>query len=105
MTDSAAMRVHVPVAGSQSSASLLARVLLENPVELVPPVSSTLPSARMVRLICRRPYAMDPVGTHTGTAWLRSIVSAVLAGGGPVLAWPPPPTYRTLPCSYMTAEP
>src|SRR5918997_1082954 len=97
-----AIVVQAPVAGSHISAgrtepeASLKPVSMPLPTE-VPPVTSTLPSARTVAFMCRRGYCIEPVHCHP-FAVFRSMVSAVLVGG------PPPPTISTLPGSYITAE-
>src|SRR5918911_3581982 len=91
--------LHRPVAGFQSSAAYTPalRSTSEAPEEL-PPVASTLPFARTVRLFCRRPYAIEPVGVTVGFAPLRLITSAVLVDG-------PPPATRIFPTSYIACAP
>jgi hypothetical protein len=51
-----------------------------NPQRLVPPVTSTVPSGRIVALACRRPISMEPVGVQAGAAAARSMISAVFFG-------------------------
>src|SRR5437763_12553624 len=89
--------VHKPVAGFQSSAAWTAPVGSLKPGLLVPPVTNTSPVGRSVAFICRRGNAIEPVNLHVGVDSLRSMTSAVFVGGLP------PPTYRILPGSYMTA--
>src|SRR5687768_4732217 len=81
---------------SAASTALLVGALLK-PLALVPPVTSTVPSARSVALVWRRATDIDPTRDHV-RAPSRSITSAVAVGE-------PPPTTRIFPASYMTAEP
>ena len=67
--------------------------------EAVPPVTSTLPSGNSVALSMRRAYCMVPAARQLGMAWLRSMTSALFTGGSP------PPTTKTLPGAYITADP
>src|SRR5829696_2860633 len=55
--------VHVLVDGSHRSAAKTGslRSTFGSVERLIPPVASTLPSARMVRLCCRRPTDIDAV--------------------------------------------
>ena len=55
-------------------------------------MASTVPSARTVRLCCRRPVSIGAVGATSGAAPLRSIVSAEAVEG-------PPPATKILPMS------
>src|SRR5947207_13112405 len=91
--------VHRPVAGFQSSAAYTPAFMStsEAPEEL-PPVASTVPSARTVRLFCRRPYDIEPVGVTVGVAPFRLITSAVLVDG-------PPPATRIFPMLYIVWPP
>src|SRR6476660_7003420 len=95
------MLVHISVLGFHSSATLTAPAWSLNPGPLVPPVTSTLPSARMVAFIWRRAKAMLGTVRQAGAPWfgLRSITSADDVGGSP------PPAYRIFPGAYITAEP
>src|SRR5206468_2030024 len=60
MTDALASVDHNPVAGFQRSAANTAPDSSVNPVTLVPPLASTVPSASSVALNCRRGYTIDP---------------------------------------------
>src|SRR5918994_1427706 len=100
------MVVHSPVFGFHSSAWRIAPAWLLNPGALVPPVTSTLPSAKMVAFICRRGNAMLPVLRQAGAAWVRSMTSADAVGALTYCGAPlPPPAYRILPGAYITADP
>src|SRR4029450_7800670 len=74
--------VHVPVDGSHSSAANtgLSRSTFALTDRLIPPVASTLPSARTVRLCWRRPTDMDAVGATPVVPPLTSTTTAVLVG-------------------------
>src|SRR5215204_6803934 len=73
------------------------------PHALVPPVTSTVPSGRMVALVWRRRNAMGATAPQVGLAAARSIISAEFCGKlGQV--FPPPPRYNTS-VSNITAEP
>ena len=87
--------VHVPVAGFHTSAECAGDVSLLKPAPLLPPVTSTRPSGRMVRLFCRRAVPMLPVKFHVGVPALRSMISHVAVGGSP------PPAQRILPTSCV----
>src|SRR5690242_6934143 len=93
--------VHDSVAGSHSSAARTAAFVggLLKPDAFVPPVTSTLPSANIVALLCLRATAIDATERHAPVPALMSITSAEAIGGSP------PPTMKILPTSYMTAEP
>src|SRR6476660_9697980 len=93
------MIVQDSVVGFHSSAECTAPAWSLNPGPLVPPVTSTLPSARSVALVWRRANAMPGTVRQAGEAWLRSITSADAVGGSP------PPAYRILPGAYITADP
>ena len=58
--------VHCSVVGFQSSAAWTAPAGLLNPGELVPPVTSTVPSGNSVALIWRRANAIDPTARQVG---------------------------------------
>ena len=73
--------------------------VLLKPLPEVPPVASTVPSGNKVALSWRRGWLIEPVKRHAGAGAFRSMISAVAVGGSP------PPTTRTLPASYITAEP
>ena len=77
------MVVQLPVAGSHISdsyAGLLGWVFGSS-VPLVPPVTSTLPSASKVALwSLRPPVTIDPVYAQAGVGLFRSIISAVAVG-------------------------
>ena len=87
------MVVQASVAGSHISASNTGVVVLFNPGPLVPPVTSTLPSGRIVAFGCRRAMAIGGTDRQLGIAWFRSITSAALVGGSP------PPSCSTFPSS------
>src|SRR5689334_14403384 len=106
--------VHWFVFGSHSSAALAASagLMSTNPPPVVPPVTSTVPSGRMVEFVWRRANCIEPALVHWGDGWLRSIFSAVAVGADErasgvwaQVALPPPPAYRILPGSYITAVP
>src|SRR6185437_4302759 len=84
--------VHFSLVGFHSSAastrSSVGAVL--NPLALVPPVTSTVPSASKVAFICRRATAIDATERHVPVPDEMSITSAVLVGE-------PPPRVRTSP--------
>ena len=87
--------VHCPVAGFHSSAAYTPALRSTSGApEEFPPVASTVPSARTVRLFCRRPYAIEPVGVAVGVDPFRLIATAVLVDG-------PPPATRIFPTSYI----
>src|SRR5919106_3731494 len=90
--------VHCPVVGFQISAAWTAVPRSLDPVPAPPPVASTSPVGSIVRFRCRRANAIEPVQRQTGADRSRSITSAVLVVR-------PPPAYRILPSSYITAEP
>src|SRR6266508_3542522 len=103
--------VQCPVWGLHTSAAWTAPDRVLKPPALVPPVTSTWPSGRIVAFRCRRAKCIGSVLLQLGPVRFRLIVSAV-AVGAPVLGSvlfqsrvPPPPTYRTVPVSYITAEP
>src|SRR5215207_4927926 len=100
MTALLASVVHSPVAGFQTSAAFVARpsLMLTKPPPLVPPVTSTWPSGRIVEFRCRRETDIGLVFCQAGDAWLRSMTSAVAVGSvasgsgdWPQPVWPPPP--------------
>ena len=76
---------------------------------LVPPVTRTLPSARIVAVWSLRPKAIDPVYFQAGVELFKSIISAVAVGSVvQVVEYAEhvlPPITSTLPSSYMTDEP
>src|SRR3954453_19448040 len=100
MTLLAASVVQPFVAGSHSSAVRGAWPGLRTtkPPPLVPPVTSTCPSGRIVAFMCRRATDIEPALCHEGEVTLRLIFSAVAVGapdfasGVPQLRSPPPPT-------------
>jgi hypothetical protein len=65
----------------------------------------------MVAFMWRRGLAIDPVFCQAGLGELRSIISADAVGaaafgsGVGQLVFPPPPTTRILPASYIMADP
>jgi hypothetical protein len=78
-----AIVVHVPVAGSHISDSYAGSVtvLFGLSVPLLPPVTSTLPSASNVALwSLRPPVTIDPVYCQVGFGLFRSMISAVAVG-------------------------
>src|SRR5689334_22778423 len=85
------------VVGSHTSAAWTAPESVLNPPALVPPVTSTSPSGRIVALRWRRAKCIGSVLVQRGPLALRSIVSAVgvgepdLGSGEPQLRYPPPP--------------
>src|SRR5215207_6206228 len=92
-----ASSVQRPVVGLHTSAACTAPDRSLNPPELVPPVTSTCPSGRIVAFRCRRAWCIASVLVHRGPETLRSMISAV-AVGAPVLGsvvlqfkFPPPP--------------
>src|SRR3989442_10994761 len=87
------------VAGSQISALYTAPLGSLNALELLPPVTRTLPSGRIVAFRYRRPTVIELVYRHCGVASFRLMTSAEAVAGLP------PPTIRTLPGSYMTDGP
>src|SRR5678815_3506328 len=94
---SLAILVKVAVAVFHIAAASTAPMSLLKPAPLVPPVTSTVPSGRVVALWWRRENCIGPaVDVHDGDATFRSIVSHVLVGGSP----PPKMTY--LPSPYCT---
>ena len=68
--------VQVPVCGFQISALLL--TLMSSFQTELPPVASTLPSARTVALTSRRWVDIDPVDVTTGAPLVMSITTAPL---------------------------
>src|SRR5215203_4194870 len=100
--------VQVPVAGFHRSAAKTGWTRSTSPSTelLCPPVASTLPSARTVRLCWRRPTDIDVVEL-TLEPLLTSTTTAVFVG---TLVWPPslmlpPPETKTLPMSYVAKLP
>ena len=92
---------HVPgLAGFHSSAASTALDVgaLLKPLALVPPVTSTVPSASSVALICRRATDIAPARVHTR-------VAQQVDHSRPSPWAMPPPTTRIFPASYITAEP
>jgi hypothetical protein len=78
-----AIVVQVPVAGSHISDSYAGSVtvLFGLSVPLLPPVTSTLPSASNVALwSLRPPVTIDPVYAQAGFGLFRSMISAVAVG-------------------------
>jgi hypothetical protein len=78
-----AIVVHLPVSGSHISDSYagLVTVLFGLSVPLLPPVTSTLPSASNVALwSLRPPVTIDPVYCQVGLGLFRSMISAVAVG-------------------------
>ena len=71
------------VAGFHSSAARTAVPTLLKPGPLVPWVTSTCPSARIVAFNCRLAKAIPATLRQNGDAWLRSMTSAELVGGSP----------------------
>src|SRR4029453_12283078 len=101
--------VQVPVDGFQRSAANtgLLRSTVDVVARLIPPVASTLPSARMVRLRCRRPTDIEAVELTAVPLPLTLTAMAVLVG---TLLWPPsvmlpPPATSTLPMSKVAKPP
>ena len=91
------------MAGSQRSAAKtgFCRSIVPFTDELWPPVASTLPSARTVKLAWRRPTDMEPVERTVVPEPLTSTTAAVLVGTDdlpPSVTFPPPATI-TLPMS------
>src|SRR6266516_1551696 len=90
--------VQCPVFGFHASAAWTAPDKVLKPPALVPPVTSTWPSGRIVAFRCRRGKCMLSVLLQCGPVTLRSIVSAVAVGvldfASLVLQLrsPPPPT-------------
>src|SRR6476660_5839228 len=101
------MVVHVLVAGFHSSAARTPVAGLIPPMSREPPVASTLPSGRTVRLRCVHGLDIDAVGCHAGVPWVMSRTYVVAAEG--VL---PPlsvgadryelPAFMIFPGAYMT---
>src|SRR3712207_536433 len=77
-----ASTVQVPVSGSHLSAAKTGFLRSTDPFtdELWPPVASTLPSGRTVRLACRRPTDIEPVGRTVVPEPLTSTTEAVFVG-------------------------
>src|SRR4051794_16945471 len=69
----------VPVTGFQISAALTALVLMKPDLSVPPPVASTVPSGKAVRLTKLRGKCRAPVGCHFGVGCDMSSVYAVLA--------------------------
>src|SRR6266545_7196320 len=72
--------VQCPVLGLHTSAAWTAPDKLLKPPALVPPVTSTWPSGRIVAFKCRRAKCMLSVLLQCAPGTLRSIVSAVSVG-------------------------
>jgi capsular polysaccharide biosynthesis protein len=94
---------HSPVCGSQISAARMAPAALLSG-ELLPPLTSTVPSAKIVPFTWRRPPpTSEPVYCHVGVAAFISIVSAVLVGASCFTLLPP--TIKIWPGAYITDVP
>src|SRR5512133_2479151 len=95
--------VHAPVDGSHRSAANtgFTRSTFALVARLIPPVASTLPSARMVRLAWRRPTDMDAVELTLVVPLLTFTRTAVLVGTWvcPPSVISPPPATNALPMS------
>src|SRR2546428_13836330 len=99
ITELLAIRVHVPVAGLQSSAACTAPRGSLKPPALVPPVTRTSPVGSTVALRCRRGEGTGPGYIPSGFGWLRLLISAAFVGGGA------PPPLRIFPRSGPSLGP